>query len=427
MKSEKITIPNRRGENLAAQLDLPDDERPIAYALFAHCFTCTKNIKAAVNIAAALNRERIAVLRFDFTGLGQSEGDFADTNFTTHVADLVAAADFMTGRYQAPQIMIGHSLGGAAALQAASDIPSLRAVATIAAPYDPNHVTLNFNSMREQIEQTGAAEVKLAGRTFTIRKQFFEDLEAQQLNGHIESLKAALLIMHSPRDKSVSIDNAARIYQVAKHPKSFLSLDDADHLLLKETDSLYAGKMIAAWGLRYLSVPEEQQENPVVIDNRVTSSTDHPGFFTELFARGHAMIADEPVQSGGTNRGPTPYDYLLIALGACTSMTVQMYARHKKLPLEKVVVRLTHKKIHAQDCDHCEAADGKIDQMERDIELIGALDEAQRQRLLEIAERCPVHKTLHSEVHIVSKLKQTPEQQPDKETEHALRQHQDHP
>lgn len=416
MKSEQITLPNRRGQNLAAQLDLPDDEPPVAYALFAHCFTCTKNIKAAVNIAAALNRERIAVLRFDFTGLGQSEGDFADTNFTTNVADLVATAEFMAQRYQAPQIIIGHSLGGAAALQAAADIPSLKAVVTIAAPHDPNHVARHFDSMREQIAQRGTAEVKLAGRTFRIRQQFFEDLEMQQLDRHIESLKAALLIMHSPRDNIVSIDNAARIYQAAKHPKSFLSLDDADHLLLKETDSLYAGMMIAAWSHRYVSPPPAPQETTAVIDNRVTSSTEHAGFFTDLFARGHAMVADEPVQYGGTNRGPTPYDYLLIALGACTSMTVQMYARHKRLPLEKAVVRLTHKKIHAQDCDHCESTEGKIDRMEREIELIGALDQEQRQRLLEIAERCPVHKTLHSEVNIVSKLKQPPDPQPDKET-----------
>ena len=406
MKSERITFPNSRGENLAARLDLPEDEVPIAYALFAHCFTCTKNIKAAVNIAAALNRERIAVLRFDFTGLGQSEGDFADTNFTTNVADLVAAAGVMASQYQAPQIIIGHSLGGAAVLQAAQDIPSLKAVVTIGAPHDPGHVTRHFDMTREQIEQKGSAEVDLAGRTFTIKKQFLDDLEMQQLDSHIKALKAALLVMHSPRDTTVAIDNAAKIYQAAKHPKSFISLDDADHLLLEEQDSLYVGMMIAAWGRRYINIPENRETADVVLDNRVTTSTEHAGFFTELFAKGHAMIADEPLQYGGTDRGPTPYDYLLAALGACTSMTLQMYARHKKLPLDKAVVRLTHKKIHAEDCGHCEATDGKIDRMEREIELIGKLDEAQRQRLLEIAERCPVHKTLHSEVDIVSILKE---------------------
>lgn len=405
MKSLKVSFLNSRKEQLAALLDLPGDERPTAYALFAHCFTCTKNIKAAANIAAALNREKIAVLRFDFTGLGQSEGDFAETNFTTNVADLISAAEFMAREHGAPQIIIGHSLGGAAALQAAGDIPSVRAVVTIAAPHDPGHVSRHFRMVREQIEQRGVADVELAGRTFTIKKQFLEDLEMQQLETHIKSLKAALLVMHSPRDTTVAIGNAAKIYQAAKHPKSFISLDDADHLLLKEKDSRYAGMMIAAWSRRYIDTPELTVPGEIVRDNRVTTSTDNQGFFTELFANGHAMVADEPTEYGGTDRGPSPYEYLLAALGACTSMTLQMYARHKKIPLEKAVVRLTHQKIHAKDCSHCEATDGKIDRMEREIELIGTLDDVQRQRLLEIAERCPVHKTLHSEVDIISKLR----------------------
>ena len=405
MKSIKFAFLNSRNEKLAARLDLPEDEQPIAYALFAHCFTCTKNIKAAINIAAALNREKIAVLRFDFAGQGQSEGDFADTNFTTNVADLVAAAEFLTQEHQAPQIIIGHSLGGAAVLQAAAQVPSLQAVVTVAAPHDPGHVTRHFDMMREQIEQLGFAEVKLAGRSFTIKRQFLEDLEIQQLDTYIKGLKTALLVMHSPRDTTVSIENAAQIYRAAKHPKSFISLDDADHLLLKEEDSLYVGSMIASWSRRYIDPPEETASTGVMVDNRVTTSTDHQDFFTEIFANGHAMLADEPLKYGGTDRGPSPYEYLLAALGACTSMTLQMYARLKKLPLEKAIVRLTHKKIHAQDCGHCEATDGKIDRMEREIELIGELSNEQRERLLEIAERCPVHKTLHNEVDIVSKLK----------------------
>ena len=258
MKSLKISFQNEQGLSLAARLDLPQDEQPIAYALFAHCFTCTKNIKAAVNIAAALNREKIAVLRFDFTGLGQSEGEFAETNFTTNVADLVSAARFLGQEYQPPQILIGHSLGGAAVLQAAQQIPSTRAIATIAAPHDPKHVARHFEDNRQQIEQHGEAEVKLAGRSFTIKKQFLEDLQMQQLDEHIRSLKAALLVLHSPRDTEVGIDNAAQIYQAAKHPKSFLSLDDADHLLLKEGDSLYAATMIAAWSRRYLTAQKRR-------------------------------------------------------------------------------------------------------------------------------------------------------------------------
>lgn len=405
MKSEKIFFPNSQGQKLAALLDLPEDEDPVAYALFAHCFTCTKNLKAAANIAKALNREKIAVVRFDFTGLGQSEGDFADTNFSTNVADLVVAAEYMSKEIEAPQIIIGHSLGGAAVLQAAKDIDSINAVVTIASPHDPAHVAHHFESMREQIEQEGEAEINLAGRQFRIKKQFLADLEMHQLDNHIRTLDAALLVMHSPRDTTVGINSAAQIYSAAKHPKSFISLDDADHLLLKEKDSEYVGMMIASWGRRYINVTEEVHGDGTLIDNRVTTSTENLGFFTEVFANGHAMVADEPLQFGGTDRGPTPYEYLLAGLGACTSMTLQMYARHKKLPLKKAVVRLTHQKIHANDCEGCETDSGKIDQIEREIELFGDLDDSQRERLLEIAERCPVHKTLHSEVDIISKLR----------------------
>jgi putative redox protein len=404
MKSRNIYFLNSRGERLAATLDLPEDERPISYALFAHCFTCTKSIKAAINIAAALNREKIAVLRFDFTGLGQSEGTFADTNFSSNVADLILASEYLAREFQPPQIIIGHSLGGAAVIQAAEKIPSLRAVVTIAAPHDPGHVAHHFENMRQQIEEQGSAEVNLAGRKFTIKKQFLDDLEMQKLDTHIKSLKTALMVMHSPRDTTVSIDNAANIYKAAKHPKSFISLDDADHLLLKEQDSLYVGMMIAAWCHRYIDTPVQEETEKINVDNRVTTSTGNEDFFTEVFANGHAMIADEPVKYGGTDRGPTPYEYLLAGLGACTSMTLQMYARRKKLPLEKAVVRMTHEKVHAEDCGHCESKEGKIDRVVREIELLGELNDEQRQRLLEIAERCPVHKTLHSEVDIISKL-----------------------
>ena len=296
MKSEQIIFPNRSGEQLAARLDLPGDESPIAYALFAHCFTCTKNIKAAVNIAKALNRERIAVLRFDFTGLGQSEGDFADTNFTTNVADLVAAAEFMAEQFQAPQIIIGHSLGGAAALQAAKAIPSLQAVVTIGAPHDPGHVAHHFDTMQEQIEQKGSAEVTLAGRTFTIKQQFLEDLEMQRLDTYIKEMNIALLVMHSPVDEMVGIDNAAQIYQAARHPKSFISLDDADHMLSRTVDAHYAGKVIAEWASRYVGGEETAADWPRVADGHVGVRIGRSGFRTQITAGGHRLLADEPME-----------------------------------------------------------------------------------------------------------------------------------
>ncbi|BCR03174.1 osmotically inducible protein C [Desulfuromonas versatilis] len=406
MKQKRITFPNAEGLELAALLDLPEDEQPIAYALFAHCFTCSKNLSAAANIARALCRRRIAVLRFDFTGLGESEGEFADTNFSSSLRDLVAAARYLEENHEGPSILIGHSLGGAAVLQAAGEIPAVKAVATIAAPGHPRHAARLFEGVREQIEKSGEAKVDLGGGEFTIKKQLLDDLEAQDPTEKIRNLDAALLVLHSPRDKVVGIDNAADIFKAAMHPKSFISLDPADHLLSRREDSLYAGDMIAAWAQRFLESAEQVQALPEVIDNRVTVRTGAEGFYTEMFANGYPLVADEPVSYGGSGQGPSPYDYLLAALGACTSMTVQMYARRKEWPLEDAVVRLRHEKIHAEDCEHCEEKDGKIDRFERELDLKGNLDEEQRQRLLEIAEKCPVHRTLHAEVLIDTKLRE---------------------
>lgn len=404
MKQKKVHFPNAQGQQLTGLLALPEDEQPLAYALFAHCFTCSKNIKAAGHIARALSQRRIAVLRFDFTGLGESEGEFAASTFSSDVADLVAAAQFLGQHYQAPKILIGHSLGGAAALLAAPQIPSVAAVATIAAPAHPSHAAKLFGSAREEIERQGEATVELAGRPFTIRKSFLDDLEAQQPEQTLPNLQAALLILHSPRDTVVGIDQAALLYQAAKHPKSFISLDPADHLLSRTQDSRYAGEMIAAWAGRYLETAD-QPKRPEVIDNRVTVRTGAEGFYTEMFANGYPLIADEPESYGGSGLGPSPYDYLLASLGACTSMTLQMYARRKQWPLQTAVVRLRHEKIHAKDCEHCEEKNGKIDRFERELELKGELSEEQRARLLEIAEKCPVHRTLHNEVLVETKLK----------------------
>jgi uncharacterized OsmC-like protein/alpha/beta superfamily hydrolase len=405
MRTMKITFPNAEGLQLAARLDLPEDEPPVAYALFAHCFTCTKNQKAAVRISHALNRRKIAVLRFDFTGLGESEGEFAETTFSSQVSDLTAAAHFLEENHEAPRLLIGHSLGGTAILQAAGNIPSTAAVATIGAPCRPGHVVRLLGESKKEIERRGEATVRIADRDFTVRKGFLDDIEAQRPVETLHNLKAALLVLHSPRDRVVSIDNAADIYKAARHPKSFVSLDPADHLLSNSEDSLYAGSIIATWAGRYFRKTKEPQAPAEVIDNRVTVRTGMEGFCTDIFANGYSLIADEPVGQGGTGLGPSPYEYLLAALGSCTAMTVQMYARRKEWPLEAAVVRLSHWKVHAEDCEHCEERESRIDLFDRELELQGPLDDDQRQRLVEIAEKCPVHRTLMDEVKIETRLR----------------------
>lgn len=405
MPSKKIVFAGTQNRKLAALLDMPVDGKPIAYALFAHCFTCTKNLKAIHHISRGLAREGIAVLRFDFTGLGESEGDFAETTFSSNVEDLVAAADFLQSDFDAPRILIGHSLGGAAVLQAAAKIPSCRAIATIGAPAKPDHVIRLLQDQMEDIKLQGEAEVSLEGRRFKIKKQFVDDLEQTHMDQVIRNLKKALLIFHSPVDDTVGIDNAAKIFQAARHPKSFVSLDRADHLLTSEADAIYVGNVIAAWAPKYIDTLEKESEKETVGDNRVVAKTGKTGYRTEIMANGLSLVADEPVSMGGTNAGPTPYEYLVAGLGACTSMTLRMYADRKKWPLEEVMVELSHKKIHAKDCEVCETQDKWVDQIERDVVLIGPLDDAQRQRLLEIADKCPVHRTLQSEVVINTSLK----------------------
>ena len=407
MNTKRITFPNLHGQQLAARLELPDDEQPVAYALFAHCFTCSKNLKAAVNICRAMSSRRIAVLRFDFTGLGESEGDFASTTFSSEVGDLVAAARYLEQEYQAPGLLVGHSLGGAAVLAAAGQIPSVQAIATIAAPYDPAHLRRLLGETAEEIERRGEATAHIGGREFTIGKGLLDDLEAQQPEETLRNLKGALLILHSPLDQVVGISNATDIFQAAPHPKSFVTLDTADHLLSTTQDSRYAGEVIAAWASRYLApagadAPTAPAHN--YPDGKVTARTGVEGFRTEIFARGYALVADEPLEYGGSNEGPTPYDYLLAALGACTGMTLQMYARRKEWPLEEVLVRLSHQKVYASDCENCENEERRLDKFERGIELQGDLNEEQIERLIEIAEKCPVHRTLSAKSVIETKL-----------------------
>lgn len=407
-RSEKITFTGSQGDVLAARLDLPDGA-PKAYALFAHCFTGNKDIFAASRIAAALTDHGIAVLRFDFTGLGASEGEFANTNFSSNVGDLIAATEYLRSEYEAPKMLIGHSLGGAAVLAAAIKVPEALAVCTIGAPSDPAHVAENFAESRPEIEAKGEAVVQLGGRPFTIQKQFLEDIESQKLDKAVGGMKKALLVFHSPIDATVGVENAAHIFQMAKHPKSFVSLDTADHILSGKQDAIYVASVIAAWAERYISdaKPKEKLPLPDAELGTVVVQEACEGKFSNDINIGSKfpLRADEPVSYGGTDTGGSPYDLLLASLGACKSMTMRMYAERKKFPLEHAKVTLKHDKIHAEECEACETTEGKVDQISVDIELTGDLTDEQRQKIYEISYKCPVHRTLESEVSIASSLK----------------------
>jgi len=402
MPTTRFSFEGHDGSTLAARLDLPDGPR-LATALFAHCFTCGKDIHAARRIAQRLAAMGIAVLRFDFTGLGHSEGEFANTTFTSNVADLVRAARHLAAESHAPDLLIGHSLGGAAILKAAGEIPSARAVVTVAAPFDPAHVSHNFGDALDVIRTRGEAEVLLGDRPFTISRDFVEDIEATTLGPAIAALHKALLILHAPRDMVVGIDNAAEIFLAAKHPKSFVTLDDADHLVSRQSDAEYAAEVIAAWVTRYvpLTPPAPPPGAPEGIVR--VSEADPDGFMQDVNdGPYHHVTADEPESYGGTNRGMSPYGFLSAALGACTSMTIRMYARRKGWPLDHVQVDVCHDKVHAQDA--ATAAETKVDTFRRRIKLEGDLTPAQRDRLREIADKCPVHKTLERSSQVMTEL-----------------------
>ena len=403
--STRIEFPGSRGAQLAGRLDLPETS-PQAYALFAHCFTCTKDVQAASRIAQELTGFGIAVLRFDFTGLGGSGGDFANTDFTSNVGDLISAADYLRQHHQAPTILVGHSLGGAAVLAAAEHVPETRAVATIGAPADTEHLLHLLAESRAEIEQKGEAEVCLASRPFRIRKQFLDDVTSQPQAERIQRLGVPLLVMHSPNDQTVGVENARRIFDGARHPKSFVSLDGADHLLTRPDDARFAASVLATWASRYLNDDAVSSAEPTsstalrAEEGLVVVSENGRGPYGQRITAGrHVLSADEPAPVGH-DTGPSPYDLLLAGLGACTSMTLRMYAARKGWPLENVRVSLRHSRIHAKDCADCETQSGQLDRVERVIELIGDLDTEQRRRLLEIADRCPVHRTLHSEVDV---------------------------
>ncbi|MFQ5661144.1 MAG: alpha/beta fold hydrolase [Gammaproteobacteria bacterium] len=407
MPRTKLTFPNRQGQQLAGLLESPDGEARV-YALFAHCFTCSKDIAAASRITRALTRRGIAVLRFDFTGLGNSDGDFSNTNFSSNLQDLIAASEYLQQHYIGPGMLIGHSLGGAAVLAAAHEIESVKAVVTIGAPATADHIGHMFVKERDRILSEEQANVDLGGRRFTIKKQFLKDIDNYNSVEHIAKLNRALLVFHSPVDRIVSVEEAARIYQAAKHPKSFVSLDKADHLLSRREDSEYVAAVMASWAGRYLDLHEVEEERssgtaPSIASGHVLVDEQDRKFTRSIYTGNHQLIADEPMSSGGADLGPNPYEYLLTALGACTSMTVRMYANRKQINLENIKVRLDHSRIHADDCEECESKQGFVDKISKVISLEGDMTDEQRQRLMEIADSCPVHKTLHNEILITSR------------------------
>ncbi len=403
MNLQKITFQNKEGETIVGRLEMPADRHPHNYAIFAHCFTCNKNLLAVKNISRALTANGFAVLRFDFTGLGESEGDFENTNFSGNVSDLVAAAHYLEKTYDAPTLLVGHSLGGTAALFAAAEITSIKAVATIGAPSNPIHVKHLFKSTIPEIKASGKAVVNLSGRDFTIKKQFLDDLEHKSLAVVVKNMRKPILILHSPQDETVDIKNAEEIYIAAHHPKSFVSLDGADHLLMKKEDSSYAGQLIAGWSKRYLPVPKE---GDLKTEHNVVASLDaDDGFTTAMKVGNHFMTADEPISFGGNDYGPSPYELVSAGLSACTAMTIQMYAKRKEWHLDNVQVHTSYSKSHAQDCKNCETDNAKLDTFKREIIISGSLDDKQKSRILQIADKCPVHKTLHSTVQIITELK----------------------
>lgn len=398
MNIQKVQFTNSENQELIGRLELPINQHPHNFVIFAHCFTCNKNLSAVKNITRELTANGFGVLRFDFTGLGESEGNFENTNFSGNVEDLISASKYLEENYTSPSVLIGHSLGGAAAIFAAAQIESVKAVATIGAPSDPKHVRHLIQNSVDEIIATGKANVNIGGRSFTIKKQFLDDIETQPLPSVAKNLRKALLVIHSPQDTVVGIHNAEAIYVAARHPKSFVSLDGADHLLMKKEDSIYVGSVIATWAKRYITI--SNKEKVVTAHQAVASLNKEDGFTTQMTVGNHTMLADEPTTYGGNDFGPSPYEFVSAGLSACTAMTVQMYVKRKGWDLETIEVHTSHAKV-AEDIRNKEV---KIDTFNREIKLKGNLDTKQIKRILEIADKCPVHRTLHSDIQIVTKL-----------------------
>jgi len=404
MSSIKLNIQNKKGHKLQAFLELPADQKPQYYAIFAHCFTCSSALGAVKNISRSLTSHGFGVVRFDFTGLGRSEGEFAESYFSANVDDLMAVNDYLKAHYQAPSLLVGHSLGGAAVIVAASKLENIKAVATVGAPATVSHVTHLFSHGIEEVKEKGEVEVNIGGRPFKINEEFVEDFGKIDLPEITKNLRKPLLIMHAPFDQIVGIDNAHKLYHGAHHPKSFVSLDDADHLLSNSKDSLYVGNVIGTWVKRYF----EQQDN-AMLETKGEQLVAHlnlveDNFTTSIQTKKHNFIADEPASIGGDDFGPSPYDYLSAGLAACTVMTLKMFAQRKKWDLQEVFVYISYSKKHSDELELDMEKSGYLDHMSKKLKFVGNLDEKQKARLKEIASKCPVHKTLQSEVIIETEL-----------------------
>ncbi len=398
MKNTKFNIENDKGLVLQAYLELPANQKPNHYAIFAHCFTCTSTLSAVKNISRALTHHGFGVVRFDFTGLGRSEGEFAESHFSANVSDLISVSNYLASHFEAPALLVGHSLGGAAVLAAAAQLDHVKAVATIGAPSTVSHVTHLFSHGLEEVKQKGEVEVDIGGRPFKINQEFVDDFGKTDLPAIVKELRKPLLIMHSPIDTIVGIKNAEQLYHSAHHPKSFITLDNADHLLSKSTDSNYAGHVIGAWVSRYFP-PQENQ----MLETKGEQLVGHlnlreDNFTTTIQTKKHSLIADEPESFGGDDYGPSPYEYLNAGLAACTVMTLKLYAERKKWDLQEVYVYISHSRKHSDDLNIEVDRPTFLDHISKKLEFVGDLDESQKQRLKEIASKCPVHKTLANEV-----------------------------
>lgn len=402
MKKENIQFEGSKGDKLSASIHFPADDHPHNYVIFAHCFTCNKNLNAVRNIILGLTKKGFAVLSFDFTGLGQSEGDFSDTNFSSNIEDLIKASNFLKENYKEASMLVGHSLGGAAVLMAADKIDSISAIATIGAPAQAEHVLHLIEDKKEEIQKNGEAKVNIGGRPFKIKKQFLDDLQSKDNLKKIENLRKSILILHSPQDQTVGISNAASIYEKAHHPKSFISLDGADHLLSSKEDSIYAGEVIATWANRYIEKPNKQK---ISTDSQTVAfiGKKEDQYTTQIVAEGHHLIADEPEEVGGNNFGTSPYGLLTSALAACTAITLRMYANRKDWDVDEILVHVDQDQRYDEDSQECESENSKITFFDRSIEIKGTLGEKQRKRLIEIANKCPVHKTLESKIKVETK------------------------